>query len=93
MALLAFTAIVAAPLFEEMVFRGFLQPLLSRTVENGSLADWWLTASSYLAACIHPNINLPGSMSRPLSIVGVVLGVVASEDKFDPARNRHARLL
>lgn len=47
-ALLALTAVVAAPIFEELFFRGFLQPLLCRTF--GIVAGVLITAALFGAA-------------------------------------------
>lgn len=44
-ALFAFTAVMAAPLFEELLFRGLLQPLFSRTF--GVIAGILLTAALF----------------------------------------------
>jgi membrane protease YdiL (CAAX protease family) len=46
--LLAVTAVVAAPIFEELFFRGFLQPLLCRTF--GIIAGVLVTAALFGAA-------------------------------------------
>jgi membrane protease YdiL (CAAX protease family) len=45
LAIVAFLAVVAAPIFEEAVFRGFLQPLLSRTF--GTVAGILITAALF----------------------------------------------
>lgn len=47
--LFAITAVFVAPLFEELLFRGFLQPLLSRTF--GVVAGVLITAA--LFGCLH----------------------------------------
>ena len=54
LALLAVTAVLAAPFFEELFFRGFLQPLLSRTFGRGRASS---SPRSYSAPCTSSNIR------------------------------------
>jgi membrane protease YdiL (CAAX protease family) len=65
LALMAFAAVVAAPLCEEIVFRGYLYPVAKR------FSGQWVAAlsSSLLFACAH------GSLSAllPLFLFGIVL--------------------
>jgi hypothetical protein len=76
MALLALTAIVAAPLFEEMVFRGFLQPLLSRTF------GMWLgiLITALLFGGLHASeYQFAWQYVAAISIVGIALGIVRAK--------------
>ncbi|MEB3826470.1 CPBP family intramembrane glutamic endopeptidase [Phormidium sp. CCY1219] len=67
------TASVAAPVFEEIMFRGFLLPSLTRyTSVWGAIA-----ASSALFALAHLNL----SEVLPLATLGVVLGVVYTRSR------------
>jgi membrane protease YdiL (CAAX protease family) len=68
-----FTAAVLAPLFEELIFRGFLLPSLTRYFPV------WLAilASSLLFAIAHLNL----SEVLPLLVLGCVLGVVYSRSR------------
>jgi membrane protease YdiL (CAAX protease family) len=71
--LLAITAVAIAPVFEELFFRGFMQPLLSRTlgVPAGVLVTsvffGWLHASEY---------SQVWQYVAAVSVVGIVLGSV-----------------
>jgi membrane protease YdiL (CAAX protease family) len=77
-AMLAVTAVVAAPLFEEMVFRGFLQPLVSRTV--GAAAGIVLTAA--LFGGVHASeYQFAWQYVAAITIVGIVLGVMRARTK------------
>lgn len=70
LALLIFfsTAAIAAPLFEEFLFRGFLLPSLTRY-----LPVWGsILVSSFLFAAVHLSL----SEVLPLTVLGIVLGVV-----------------
>jgi hypothetical protein len=68
-----FTAAVLAPFFEELIFRGFLLPSLTRYFPV------WLAilASSLLFAIAHLNL----SEVLPLFVLGCVLGVVYSRSR------------
>ena len=68
LALLAFTAVVLAPLFEEVIFRGALLPVLARRF--GPLAG--VLWSGLLFGMAHISI---GELA-PLTVLGVGLGVV-----------------
>ena len=75
LALLIFfsTAAVAAPLFEEFLFRGFLLPSLTRY-----LPLWGsILFSSFLFAAAHLSL----SEILPLTALGIVLGVVYSRSR------------
>jgi len=62
------TASIAAPIFEEIIFRGFLLPSLTRY-----LPAWGaIAASSLLFAIAHLSL----SEVLPLTVLGMVLGVV-----------------
>jgi uncharacterized protein len=64
----AATASIAAPIFEEIIFRGFLLPSLTRY-----LPVWGaIAASSLLFAIAHLSL----SEVLPLTVLGMVLGVV-----------------
>lgn len=68
-----FTAAVLAPFFEELIFRGFLLPSLTRYFPV------WLAilASSLLFAIAHLNL----SEILPLLVLGCVLGIVYSRSR------------
>ena len=67
------TACVAAPLFEEMIFRGFLLPSLTRY-----LPVWGaIVSSSLLFAIAHLSL----SEVLPLATLGIVLGVVYTRSR------------
>lgn len=68
-----FTAAIAAPLFEEFLFRGFLLPSLTRYLPVGSS----IIASSLLFAIAHLSL----SEILPLSALGMVLGVVYTRSR------------
>jgi uncharacterized protein len=68
-------AVTVAPLFEELFFRGFIQPLLSRTF--GVVAGILITAIVF--GLLHaPEYSLAWQYAVAVSIVGVVLGWVRS---------------
>jgi uncharacterized protein len=74
-ALLVFfsTAAIAAPLFEEFLFRGFLLPSLTRY-----LPVWGaIVASSLLFAVAHLSL----SEVLPLTTLGMVLGIVYTRSR------------
>ncbi len=67
------TAAIAAPLFEEFLFRGFLLPSLTRY-----MSVWWaIIASSFLFAIAHLSL----SEVLPLFALGIVLGVVYTRSR------------
>ncbi len=67
------TASIAAPIFEEIMFRGFLLPSLTKY-----LPMWGaIVASSLLFAAAHLNI----SEVLPLAVLGIVLGVVYTRSR------------
>ncbi len=67
------TASVAAPLFEEFLFRGFLLPSLTRY-----MSVWWaIVVSSFIFAIAHLSL----SEVLPLTVLGVVLGVVYTRSR------------
>lgn len=75
-ALLALTAIVAAPLAEELMFRGFLQPLFSRTF--GTAFAIGLTA--VLFGGLHAyEYQFAWQYVAAISIVGVALGLLRAK--------------
>jgi uncharacterized protein len=68
-----FTAAIAAPIFEEILFRGFLLPSLTRYIPVwGSIL-----ASSLLFAIAHLSL----SEVLPLTALGIVLGVVYTRSR------------
>jgi len=68
-----FTAAIAAPLFEEFLFRGFLLPSLTRY-----MSVWWaIIFSAFLFAIAHLSL----SEILPLMTLGVVLGVVYTRSR------------
>ena len=73
LAIFFFTASIAAPFFEEMMFRGFLIPSLTRYVPIwGAIA-----ISSVIFAVAHLNL----SEVLPLLTLGVILGMVYSRSQ------------
>jgi membrane protease YdiL (CAAX protease family) len=75
-ALLAITAVALAPLFEEMVFRGFLQPLLSRTF--GVVLGVFSTA--LLFGCLHgKEYQWAWQYIVAITIVGIALGTLRAK--------------
>ncbi|NET30589.1 MAG: CPBP family intramembrane metalloprotease [Cyanothece sp. SIO1E1] len=73
LAIFFLTAAVAAPLFEEILFRGFLLPSLTRYLPVGSA----IFASSLLFAVAHLSL----SEVLPLTILGMVLGIVYTRSR------------
>ena len=68
-----FTAAIAAPLFEEFLFRGFLLPSLTRY-----LPVWGaIVVSALLFAIAHLSL----SEILPLATLGIVLGVVYTRSR------------
>ncbi len=68
LAIFFFTASIAAPIYEEMMFRGFLLPSLTRYFPVWGA----ISASSLIFAVAHLNV----SEILPLAVLGMVLGVV-----------------
>jgi membrane protease YdiL (CAAX protease family) len=69
--LLAVMAVILAPIFEELFFRGFLQPLLSRTF--GAIAGILITA--VLFGGLHaPEYSWAWQYAFCVSLAGVVFG-------------------
>ncbi|MGF1515167.1 MAG: lysostaphin resistance A-like protein [Elainellaceae cyanobacterium] len=68
-----FTAAVAAPIFEEFLFRGFLLPSLTRY-----MAAWPAIA---LSAFIFAAAHLSVSEILPLMVLGIVLGFVYTRSR------------
>jgi membrane protease YdiL (CAAX protease family) len=67
----AITAVLIAPLFEELLFRGFIQPLLSRTF--GVLAGVALTSA--LFGCLHaPEYSWIWQYALVISLAGAAFG-------------------
>jgi membrane protease YdiL (CAAX protease family) len=67
------TAGILAPLFEEVVFRGFLLPSLTRYLSVGEA----IIVSSLLFAIAHLSL----SEILPLTVLGIVLGVVYTRSR------------
>lgn len=63
-----FTAAIAAPIFEEIIFRGFLLASLTRYFSSGS--------AIVLSAVIFAAAHLSLSEVLPLTVLGIVLGFV-----------------
>ncbi|MBW4665842.1 MAG: CPBP family intramembrane metalloprotease [Chroococcus sp. CMT-3BRIN-NPC107] len=73
LAIFFFTAAVAAPLFEEFLFRGFLLPSLTRY-----FSVWQaILLSAFLFAIAHLSL----SEVLPLMVLGIVLGVVYTRSR------------
>lgn len=73
LAIFFLTAAVAAPLFEELLFRGFLLPSLTRDMPVWAA----IVASSILFAVAHLNL----SEVLPLAVLGMVLGIVYTRSR------------
>jgi hypothetical protein len=73
LAIFFLTAAVAAPLFEEFLFRGFLLPSLTRYMPVWGA----ITLSSLFFAIVHLNL----SEILPLATLGMVLGVVYTRSR------------
>ncbi len=73
LAIFFFTACVAAPFFEELMFRGFLLPSLTRYVPVWQA----IGLSSLLFAVAHLNL----SEVLPLAMLGIILGVVYTRSR------------
>ncbi|MBD1875222.1 CPBP family intramembrane metalloprotease [Nodosilinea sp. FACHB-131] len=74
-ALLVFflTAAIAAPIFEEFLFRGFLLPSLTRYVSAG----WAIALSALIFAAAHLSL----SEVLPLTLLGAILGFVYTRSR------------
>ncbi|MGG6238116.1 CPBP family glutamic-type intramembrane protease [Nodosilinea sp. AN01ver1] len=74
-ALLVFfaTAAIAAPLFEEALFRGFLLPSLTRYLSTG----WAIALSAFIFAAAHLSL----SEVLPLTVLGAILGFVYTRSR------------
>ncbi|MDA0673643.1 MAG: CPBP family intramembrane metalloprotease, partial [Cyanobacteria bacterium] len=64
---------IAAPLFEEVLFRGFLLPSLTRYMPVGGA----IVLSSFIFAAAHLSL----SEVLPLMVLGMVLGVVYTRSR------------
>jgi hypothetical protein len=73
LAIFFFTAAVAAPVFEETLFRGFLLPSLTRYVPVGGAIA--------LSALVFATAHLSLSEVLPLATLGIVLGVVYTRSR------------
>ncbi|NEP38454.1 MAG: CPBP family intramembrane metalloprotease, partial [Okeania sp. SIO2H7] len=67
------TASIAAPVFEEIMFRGFLLPSLTKYMPVWGA----IVASGFLFAIAHLNI----SEVLPLAVLGIILGVVYTRSR------------
>ncbi|MGL5795412.1 MAG: CPBP family glutamic-type intramembrane protease, partial [Waterburya sp.] len=67
------TASIAAPIFEEIMFRGFLLPSLTRYVS--------VTSAIIISALIFAIAHLSLSEVLPLATLGIVLGVVYTRSR------------
>lgn len=74
-ALLVFfvTAAIAAPLFEEVLFRGFLLPSLTRYLSTGGA----IALSAFIFAAAHLSL----SEVLPLTLLGTILGFVYTRSR------------
>ncbi|MGB3511631.1 MAG: type II CAAX endopeptidase family protein [Microcoleaceae cyanobacterium] len=73
LALFYVTASIAAPVFEEIMFRGFLLPSLTKYMPIWGA----ILASGFLFAAAHLNI----SEVLPLAVLGIILGVVYTRSR------------
>jgi membrane protease YdiL (CAAX protease family) len=73
LAIFFLTASIAAPLFEEIMFRGFLLPSLTRYLPVWSA----IVASSLVFSLAHLNL----SEVLPLTILGIILGFVYTRSR------------
>jgi uncharacterized protein len=67
------TASIAAPIFEEIMFRGFLLPSLTRYVS--------VTSAIIISGLIFAIAHLSLSEVLPLATLGIVLGVVYTRSR------------
>jgi uncharacterized protein len=68
LALFFVTTAIAAPIFEELLFRGFLLPSLTRYVSTSNA----VLLSGFIFALVHLSL----SEVLPLTVLGVILGFV-----------------
>jgi membrane protease YdiL (CAAX protease family) len=73
LALFFFTASIAAPLYEEIIFRGFLLPSLTRYIPVWGA----ILISSLIFAIAHQNL----SEVLPLLVLGVILGITYTRSR------------
>jgi len=73
LALFFFTAAIAAPVFEEILFRGFLLPSLTRYMP--------VSAAIGVSSLIFATAHLSLSEVLPLTVLGIVLGTVYSRSR------------
>ena len=73
LAIFYLTAAIAAPLYEEIIFRGFLLPSLTRYISPWAA----IGVSSLVFAAAHLNI----SEILPLTTLGIILGVVYTRSR------------
>ncbi|CEJ47148.1 CPBP family intramembrane glutamic endopeptidase [Umezakia ovalisporum] len=73
LAMFFFTAAIAAPIFEELLFRGFLLPSLTRYISVWGA----IILSSLLFAIAHLSL----SEILPLTALGIVLGIVYTRSR------------
>lgn len=73
LSLFGIMAVTLAPFFEELLFRGFLQPLLTRSL--GVIAGVVLTAA-FFGSLHAPEYSFAWQYAVAVSLVGVVLGWV-----------------
>ncbi|MDJ0842710.1 CPBP family glutamic-type intramembrane protease [Crocosphaera sp.] len=73
LAIFYFTAAIAAPFYEEIMFRGFLLPSLTRYVPLWGA----IGISSLIFAVAHLNL----SEVLPLTVLGIVLGIVYTKSR------------
>ncbi|MDJ0597924.1 MAG: CPBP family intramembrane metalloprotease [Crocosphaera sp.] len=73
LAIFYFTAAIAAPFYEEIMFRGFLLPSLTRYIPIWGA----IGISSLLFAVAHLNL----SEVLPLTVLGIVLGIVYTRSR------------
>jgi membrane protease YdiL (CAAX protease family) len=88
LALVGLLAVTLAPVFEELFFRGFLQPLLSRTF--GVLTGIWITALVF--GLLHaPEYSWAWQYVVAVSLAGAVFGWVrARTNSIIPSTIMHA---
>ena len=73
LAIFFFTAAIAAPLFEEFMFRGFLLPSLTRYLPVSAA----IVVSSFFFAVAHLSL----SELLPLTVLGIILGIVYTRSR------------
>ncbi len=73
LAIFYFTAAIAAPFYEEIMFRGFLLPSLTRYIPLWAA----IGISSLIFAVAHLNL----SEVLPLTVLGIVLGIVYTKSR------------